>query len=338
MAKILGVRQKLEALHSIYRIPKEHLVEIWEVGSVRLEADEHVYPIGNDWETERARKELSERYPSAIVRSAFQPGTTHNALSALYKIPQKREIAFSGIYHDLWHRAWYAYPLIVAAAEAEKLGLSSLTVIEFGVWRGDGLLNMASICELISASTGLAFQVVGFDTGKGLPSVADFRDHPELWYTGELVMPDSEALRKRLPANCELILGDIANTLPDFLRRLRKDSPIGFVALDVDTYSSSVDALRLFEADAELLLPVVPIYVDDSYVELSQCSFAGEALAIREFNEKHPFRKIDHKPIVRAGRELLPWQLAMYFAHVFDHPVRKGESPKRMLGLRVHKF
>jgi hypothetical protein len=69
------------------------------------------------------------------------------------------------------------------------------------------------------------------------------------------------------------------------------------VALDVDQYRSSVSALKVFEAEATHLAPVVPVWVDDSYLSVLQTTFAGEGLAIREFNEAHALRKIEQKVV-----------------------------------------
>ncbi|MEJ2080380.1 MAG: hypothetical protein P8020_21435, partial [Acidobacteriota bacterium] len=140
------------------------------------------------------------------------------------------------------------------------------------------------------------------------------------------------------PDSTELIIGDIGATLPPFIQRLTADSPVGFVALDVDTYSSSVDALKIFSRSGpEVLLPATCMYVDDSYINIMQSEFCGEGLAISEFNEASKKRKIAQK-IVRTHRVSLPWHHAIYFTHVFDHPVRDSYRGVSFIGLDVNKL
>jgi len=201
--------------------------------------------------------------------------------------------------------------------------------VEFGVWHGAGLKNLCEIADFIQQTLGVKFRIFGFDTGTGLPDVADWRDHPELWSGGSLVMPDHEALAAELPDHCRLIIGDCHDTLVPFLREHGSaEAPIGFVSLDVDQYHSSVSALRIFEAEAMHLAPVVPVWVDDSYLSVLQTTYAGEGLAIREFNTVHALRKIEQK-IVRTDDYPRLWHHCIYFAHIFDHPVRQGRMPAR---------
>ena len=339
MIKVIGHAHQLALAKQLYQVPQSAMVDITNLTEQTIIDADRICLVGAPWDHKATLDLLKQRSSEEKAVRPDRPGELHAVLSQAFGVEPRSELAFACVYHNFWNRTWYAYPLIAAVAQAQRIGLKKLTVIEFGVWQGNGLLNLASLCEMITSCTNIEFRVVGFDTGTGLPSVKDYRDHPELWYTGELTMPDPDVLRSRLPDDCELILGDIKDTLPHFVEGLTADGPVGFVALDVDTYSSSVDALRLFEATSDHLLPVVPMYVDDSYVNITQCRFAGEALAIDEFNSQHDLRKIDHKIIVRVGRELLPWQVgAMYFAHIFDHPLRRGEGTVSLIPIQVHRL
>jgi hypothetical protein len=106
---------------------------------------------------------------------------------------------------------------------------------------------------------------------------------------------------------------------------LKADAPLAFLALDVDLYTASVEVLEIFRADISKLAPVVPIWVDDSNINIMQTKYAGEALAITHFNEKSEHRKIDHK-IIRTNHAQKQWHHCFYFAHMFDHPIRSGEQ------------
>ncbi|RLB75666.1 MAG: hypothetical protein DRH24_19240 [Deltaproteobacteria bacterium] len=337
--KVCGRRRILDIARHLYKIEPSACVNIETTPANKIAEADKLLLLGTPWDNNTIWDLLEQRGETNRAVRADRPGELHFELSQTFGVNPNLNLAFESVYHNFYHRTWYAYPLIVAVSQAQRMGIKELTVIEFGVWQGDGLLNLASLCEMLTSCTSINFRVVGFDTGAGLPNVTDYRDHPELWYTGELKMPNIDKLRRSLPDNCELIIGDIANTLSPFVENLIAEAPIGFVALDVDTYSSSVAALNLFEIPADFLLPVVPIYVDDSYVNISQSNFTGEALAINEFNKDHELRKIDHKIIVRPDRELLPWQVgSMYFAHIFDHPVRAGEGNCTFIGIDVHKL
>jgi hypothetical protein len=87
---------------------------------------------------------------------------------------------------------------------------------DFGVASGAGLLTMIEIAPLIEAETGVRLRIVGFDTGKGLPSVEGYKDHPELWRPGDFTTEDKESLVRRLDGRAQLIWGDIAETAGPF--------------------------------------------------------------------------------------------------------------------------
>jgi hypothetical protein len=269
--------------------------------------------------------------PPERIATAAQPGRAHRTLSRIVALPPEcnREIGYLAVRRNLWHRGHYAYCMVLAAETALRMSLSRVTAIEFGVWYGAGLKNLCEIADFLHQTLGVEFRVWGFDTGVGLPEVADWRDHPELWAGGTLAMPDFAALASELPANCRLVIGDCKDTLGPLLREHGSaEAPIGFVSLDVDQYHSSVSALKVFEAEATHLAPVVPVWVDDSYLSVLQTTFAGEGLAIREFNEAHAMRKIEQK-IVRTDDYPRLWHHCIWFAHVFDHPVRQGRAPAR---------
>ncbi len=228
------------------------------------------------------------------------------------------------IQYDLVLRTCHAYGILKAADEAKARGLSGVSVIEFGVAAGGGLMNMCAIAEKVSRITGVHIEVYGFDGGKGMPAPADYRDHPEAYQEGDFPS-DIEALRKALPRNGHLIIGDLAETVPLFVQgQLNDKSPIGYVEVDVDYYSSTVEALKLFEGPATSYLPLVTAYFDDVQFELHN-PFAGELLAIKEFNQRNQFRKICRWEFLECRRVFrnAEWLKHMFTLHVMDHPERQ---------------
>jgi hypothetical protein len=223
---------------------------------------------------------------------------------------------------DLVVRQQYAFPILYAADAAKRYGHKTVTIIEFGVAGGAGLLNMCRIAERTRAATGIEFRVYGFDTGKGMPAPLDYRDLPESFQAGDFPM-DVEGLKRALPDFAELIIGDIAETVPEFLDTLPDDAPIGFVAVDVDYYSSAKNALEVLTGAPDLYLPVVPVYLDDIGVDGSN-PWTGELLAVDEFNRDNRLRKIAPFTLLRSRRifKNTQWIDRMFAAHVHDHALR----------------
>ena len=227
---------------------------------------------------------------------------------------------------DLLVRRQHAYGLLKAADDARARGLSRVTVVELGVASGTGLLNICELGARVSEETGVEFRVAGFDTGEGMPPPTDYRDHPEIYKEGWFPM-DRETLERKLPANAELHFGPIAETMRTFVAGLGPDAPLGFATLDVDFYSSSKEALKLFDGRPDAYLPVLPVYVDDLALS-THTRYAGELLAIREFNEEHELRKLDWDWNLANTRvfKRAEWLTHMFKLHVLDHPERTDLS------------
>ncbi len=223
---------------------------------------------------------------------------------------------------DLLVRRQHAYGLLKAADDARARGLRRVTVVELGVASGTGLLNLCELSARIGEETGVEFRVAGFDSGEGMPQPTDYRDHPEIYKEGWFPM-NRAALERSLPANAELHLGPVAETIPSFVETLGPAAPLGFATVDVDLYSSSRDALRLFDGRPEAYLPCLPVYVDDLALS-THTRFAGELLAIREFNEAHELRKLDWDWNLANSRvfKRAEWLTHMFKLHVLDHAER----------------
>jgi hypothetical protein len=216
-------------------------------------------------------------------------------------------------------RANYLYGVLHAARLANVLGVPRISVIEFGVAGGRGLVALEQASLYAEEAFGVGIDVYGFDSGRGLPKPTDFRDCPNLFLEGQFPL-DPGQLMPRLE-RATLILGLVDQTVPEFLDR--RPAPIGFVSFDLDLYSSTVSALRSFESGAALLLPRVFCYFDD-ITGFTYADHNGERLAISEFNAAHELRKLS--PIYaaefyvprRESRAL--WPRKLYLAHILDHP------------------
>ncbi len=216
--------------------------------------------------------------------------------------------------------AWFAYGMLQAAHQASALGKRALTAIEFGVAGGNGLVAMERYAAEIEQFTGVRWELIGFDMGPGgMPPATSDRDMPYVFRAGQFEM-DVSKLEARL-SRAQLILGDVHDTIDELLTR--EIPPVGFVSYDMDYYTSTVPALRIFDAPAERLLPRPFVYLDDIVGEDFELHsrFTGELLAIDEFNAAHDERKItpiyglEYKRPIPAS-----WNVQMHVAHLFDHP------------------
>ena len=215
-------------------------------------------------------------------------------------------------------RPWYTWGVLQGVHLAQAIGIHRVSVIEFGVAGGNGLVLLERIADKVGEIFGVSVDVYGFDTGSGLPKPLDYRDCPNLWSPGYFPM-DTEKLQRRLQ-RAKLILGLVEDTVPEFIKS--KPSPVAFISFDLDYYSSTIQAFKLLEADQTLLLPRVHCYFDD-IMGFSYSDYNGERLAISEFNASHGSRKISPvyglKYFLPAAHAQADWSEMFYMAHVFDH-------------------
>ena len=230
----------------------------------------------------------------------------------------------SKINYDNFRLAHYAYGVFEGAKRAKQLGQTEITVIEFGVANGRGLMAMALYAAKVEKSLGIKIQVLGFDSGEGMPATVGYKDHPELYATGDFPLQNREKLLSILPENTKLvILGLIESNWTGYV-----NSPIAFISIDVDYYSSTIAVLNnLTTLTPSLLLPNTLMYFDDTQLP-NHNPYQGELLAIEEFNAKNAMRKIvNYSTALRAIRKLKNalWINHLFQLHVLDHKVRNEE-------------
>jgi hypothetical protein len=221
----------------------------------------------------------------------------------------------------LWDISSRPYPhylngVLLAAQQAVRQNVEEISVVEFGVAGGNGLVALQEEAAAVERETGVRIKVFGFDNGPmGLPSfIGDHRDHPDAWNPGDYPM-DEVKLRARLAPRTTLILGNVRDTVPAFVNEGRAP-PIGFMSVDVDLYSSTIRALDILSLPRARMLHRVFIYFDD--IELTFCHrFAGELLAIDEFNQANEKIKIDRLRGFASDRPFPEKQYLkmMYVAH-----------------------
>ncbi len=225
--------------------------------------------------------------------------------------------------YGLIERPHYAYCVYHAAELAALLGIPKISLIEFGVAGGNGLVALERIVDLIRTRSNLPteFEIYGFDTGEGMPVLEGPPDLPYWFQPGQYKM-DEAALRRRL-TSAQLVLGDVRETVPKFLEA-RNHAPIGAVMIDVDYYSSTNSCLRLFETDdlEHHVLPRVHVYLDDIIGKAIEMYGPANGMlrSVAEFNERH------ENKVISLNQNLVPrahlgWRYQIYYAHFFDHPL-----------------
>jgi hypothetical protein len=229
-----------------------------------------------------------------------------------------RHLPFSVQTKALWDAVTkpnYLTGVLYAANQAVEEKVPEISVIEFGVAGGNGLLALQDYAAAAEKESGIRISVWGFDTGKGLSQpCGDYRDHPDRYVPGEYSM-DEKVLTRRLHPRTKLILGDVSKTVVTFVGEASYPR-IGFVSIDLDLYSSSKGALQVLALPGRRMLRRVPLYFDDIDSSVHH-DWAGELLAIREFNNNNASVKIDRwrgieyeRPFGEHG-----WLKRMYMAH-----------------------
>jgi hypothetical protein len=238
-----------------------------------------------------------------------------NVLSAAYRSDYPRLIKLGAL-----DRPHYGYIVYQAADLARRLNLPKISILEFGVAGGRGLLNLEHHAARVSEITGVEIEVYGFDTGMGLPPPKDYRDLPYVWQESHFKM-DQAALSRQL-TRAKLVLGLVEETVKTFVQT-HNPAPIGAISFDLDYWSSTVDALKILQVDADHRLPRIFAYFDDVYSsDLGHVTAkVGVPLAISEFNAANP--RHDVSPLTHLEFHYGPprgWHRQIYSCAQFDHP------------------
>lgn len=154
---------------------------------------------------------------------------------------------------------------------------------EFGTGSGGTLQKALAVLKKYPDS-----RIFLFDSFEGLPEPRDGRDAHACWTKGEFSYSEEyiAGLIRRNgfdPARVRFVKGFFENSLtPDLGRELRSHPP-AFVTIDVDYYSSTVQALDFL---MPLLASGTVIYFDDLWAFDGHPEH-GQLKAISEFNSKN---------------------------------------------------
>ena len=215
-------------------------------------------------------------------------------------------------------RPHYGYIVYNAARLAQKLNHKRMSVLEFGVAGGRGLLNLEYHVRQIEALVSIKIDIYGFDTGEGLPRPVDYRDLPYHWKEGFFKMNIPE-LRSKLNF-AKLVLGNVDVTAERFFAE-HEPAPIGAVIHDFDFYSSTAMALKLFDEDEKYFLPRIYCYFDDTVGDETSLysDYTGQRLAIHEFNQAHESKKLAVPYHLISRKSVESWYHQIFIYHDFKH-------------------
>jgi hypothetical protein len=251
-----------------------------------------------------------------LIRSILNPGRIPLKVWKRYPVGSFK----LRLDYDIFERPPYAYCVYHAARLANALNIRKISVVEFGVAGGNGLVNLENLGRQVEGEVGPEIEIYGFDRGSGLPNPVDYRDLPYIWMAGFYKM--DMARLQRVLVRSQLVLGDIADTVGSFFENY-SPAPLGAVFFDLDFYSSTRDALKIFDGANAKMLPRVYCYCDDviSSDNGLLSDSVGQLLAIREYNESHPNRNLAPIAGFRHTRSVpAQWNDQIYIHHSFDHP------------------
>jgi hypothetical protein len=233
-------------------------------------------------------------------------------------------------------RMWYAESIMQAARLARKKGYGAISVLEFGVGGGTGLVLAELYAAETARLTGVDIEVYGFDLGTGLPEVTGV-DKIECWKQGDYKM-DVAALKNQLQTS-KLVLGDIAETAKTFFSDY-SPAPIGAMFVDVDLYSLTMSVLDMLLASDDHFLPTVFMWFDDLH---NSGDYSGVWLALKDFNAKSSQSKITPESLVGGRTDAMGviladdlwWSKQVKRNVRFSHPkiaaAREGNNPLELL-------
>jgi hypothetical protein len=213
----------------------------------------------------------------------------------------------------------YGHCLFEAAKLATRLNYPRISAIEFGCGGGNGLLSAEMHMAELEKLFPIQFELYGFDSGEGLPAAKDYRDFPYYFNSGQFKM-DIGRLRSKLK-RAKIVIGNVRDTSQTFFEEYHP-APIGCIFHDLDYYSSTIDSFNIFKRDNSYFLPRIFMYFDDTIGDNTWLTseFAGELLAIKEFNLANLTKKIAANRAIRAMYADQWWAQQIYIYHDFDHP------------------
>jgi hypothetical protein len=243
----------------------------------------------------------------------------NRAATATEAYPLLNTIMVDVLNDDPQLQARYVWGVIQAAYLAASLEVPRISLLEFGVGRGDGLVLLERASKLIEKRLDVHFDLYGFDIGTGVPEPHDPRDMPQMWVPGLFKM-DLRGMAGRLD-RARLLIGPLTETVPEVLAG--EHPPVGFAAFDMGDYTGTLAGIKFLDAATTQLLPRIHLYFG-CVLGFTYGDCVGERAAIAAHNARTESRPISPMPGLRhyvpRRFKTADWPDRYYMAHLFDHP------------------
>jgi len=223
--------------------------------------------------------------------------------------------------YDAVERPGYSYGIMNAVIQAKSLGYSSMSILEFGVASGQGIKVMQKIQREVLKELNFEILIYGFDSSIGLPKSTNIKD--QIYFWEESMFTNHNRDYSEIQNNkTQIIIGNVEETASTFIDKF-KPPVIGFIAFDLDFYTSTIGAFSLLEKiNIDNFLPRVESFMDDtaSYNYLSANSHTGVLSAIIEFNKRDAEVQILQKVGIGRSRKVINgWFDACFVIHFFSN-------------------
>lgn len=222
------------------------------------------------------------------------------------------------LYFDAVTDAKYAYGIYWSAVQAKRIGLTRITVLEFGVGRGRGLRSMEQITKEVEKELSITIDIYGFDNGTGVPKPSDPRDMGYFWPEG-IMHYDAKETEESL-TKARVIWGPVEKTVKNFIKNFEV-APIAFIAMDLSGFRSTKAALEVMNCSEAYRLPRVYFYFNSvcAFETLTQTKQTSELGAINRFNEERTIKilKLENLAGHRHFKDI--WNDCYYVYNDFTH-------------------
>jgi len=193
-----------------------------------------------------------------------------------YKLNINEKKYFNLILRGIIPRPHYAFGIFFSSSIASQLGYKKISIIEFGCWECEGLLDLEHYASEIEKIFKIEIEIYGFEGGKGMPPPKDYKDRVYQYTEGEMKTSENSSTKKLKKS--KIIYGNFNETVPNFIKE-NKFAPIAALFNDADYFSSTKDSFEILKQKNKL--PKVFLYFDD--LNFSS-NFTGELGAINDFN------------------------------------------------------
>ena len=233
-----------------------------------------------------------------------------------YKRKPNLKSYFSLLKKGVIPRPQYALGLLMAGHQAFRLGYKRVSVIEFGCWNLEGLIDIEHHTNDIKKIIDIDFDIYGFDLGKGLPKYKfNKADRMYEWAHGDFKFKLKNNLKKLMKS--KVIWGDVSKTLKLFIKENNfSKSPIGFIINDLDYHTSTFKSFDILKLNSINYIPRPILYFDDFF---KSNEFEGEYFSIKKFNSNNKKKISD---ILEFAEQLsMSWNKWLFLGKRFKYLV-----------------